>query len=86
MFKKILLSVLMVSITCSAQVMQQLKKTVGFVYGQGHVKGPDGKSVLLEGPLGTAFFVMYPDPRGGADYGFIYLVTAKHVLKDELVP
>lgn len=83
-FKKILLTVLILSIACPAQVMQQLKKTVAFVYGQGHVKGPDGKSILIDGPLGTAFFVLYPDPRGGADYGFIYMVTAKHVLKDEL--
>lgn len=38
--------------------------------------------MVLEGPLGTAFFVWYPDARGGSDYGFGYLVTAKHVLKD----
>jgi hypothetical protein len=24
----------------------------------------------------------YPDPRGGPDYTFCYLVTAKHVLRD----
>lgn len=84
MFKKILLSVLMLSITCSAQVLQQMKKTVAFVYGQAHARDKDGKSVLLDGTLGTAFFVLYPDPRGGEDYGFVYIVTAKHVLKDEL--
>jgi hypothetical protein len=82
-FKKILLSVLMLSVTCSAQVLQKIKKTVAFVYGQTHVRDKDGKSVLLDGTLGTAFFVLYPDPRGGEDYGFIYIVTAKHVLKDE---
>lgn len=83
MLKTLMLFVLTLSIAC-AQDMQQLKKTVGFVYGKGHVKGPDGNPVLIEGPLGTAFFVFYPDPRGGKDYGFIYTVTAKHVLTDEL--
>jgi hypothetical protein len=85
MFRKLLLTVLTLAITCAAQdTMQQLKKNVAFVYGKGHVKGPDGNPVLLDGPLGTAFFVFYPDPRGGEDYGFVYIVTAKHVLKDEL--
>jgi hypothetical protein len=65
--------------------MAGLKKTVAFVYGQAHVKDPQGNMRLLNGPLGTAFFVAYPDSRGGPDYGFIYIVTAKHVLKDELV-
>ncbi len=83
MSTKIVLCILAACIPCSCQVMPQLKKTVAFVYGQSHVKGPDGKSVLIDGALGTAFFVDYPDPRGGAGYGFIYLVTAKHVLRDE---
>jgi S1-C subfamily serine protease len=42
----------------------------------------DNKPLVLDGPLGTAFFVLYPDSRGGPDYGFSYVVTAKHVLKD----
>jgi hypothetical protein len=71
-------------LTAHAQIMQQLKKTVAFVYGEAHVKDKDGKHVLVEGPLGTAFFVFYPDKRGGEGYGFTYVVTAKHVLKDEL--
>lgn len=37
---------------------------------------------MIELPLGTAFFVSYPDPRGGPTYAFVYLVTAKHVLED----
>jgi hypothetical protein len=46
------------------------------------MKTPAGKPLAIEQPLGTAFFVVYPDSRGGPDYGFVYLVTAKHVLKD----
>ena len=38
--------------------------------------------MTVETPLGTGFFVFYPDPRGGPTYGFVYLVTAKHVLRD----
>jgi hypothetical protein len=84
MFAKIVISAVMFCITCSAQDMQQLKKTVAFIYGQTHVNGAGGVSVLIDGSLGTAFFVGYPDTRAGADWGFVYLVTAKHVLKDEV--
>ena len=84
MFKKILLLIMMAAVACSAQTMEQLKKTVVFVYGRGHVKDKDGKVVELDGALGTAFLVQYPEPRGGADYGFTYFVTAKHVLRDDL--
>jgi len=76
--------------TSRAQTIDELKKCVGFVFGRVHVKGADGQLVkdehgvpiILEMPLGTAFFVLYPDKRGGDDYGFGYVVTAKHVLKD----
>jgi hypothetical protein len=66
------------------------KKAVAFAFGVTHPQKPDGKPVLgpdnrplaLDGPIGTAFFVSYPDDRGGPNYGFVYVVTAKHVLKD----
>jgi hypothetical protein len=38
--------------------------------------------IPVYGPLGTAFFVYYPETRAGSDRGFVYLVTAKHILKD----
>lgn len=70
--------------------IEQMKKCVAFLFGEVHVKGSDGnlakgnsgKPLLLDMPLGTAFFVWYPDKRGGDTYGFSYLITAKHVLKD----
>ncbi len=85
MFKKLLLLVLTLRIAASGQesAIEQLKKCVAFVYGTAHVKDPSGRTYLLEGTLGTAFFVYYPDPRGGEGYAFTYIVTAKHVLRDE---
>jgi hypothetical protein len=73
-----------------AQSVDELKKCVAFVFGRVHVKapdgtlmrGPDGQPVMLQIPLGTAFFIGYPDKRGGENYTFGYVVTAKHVLKD----
>lgn len=65
-----------------AQSIGDLKKCVVFLFGQIHTQGPDGKRITLEMPLGTGFFVSYPDPRGGREYSFGYLVTAKHVLRD----
>jgi hypothetical protein len=78
----ILVTILALSVGAGAQSVSELKKCVAFVFGQVHTKGPDGKPVTLETPLGTAFFVGYPDPRGGPDYSFGYIVTAKHVLRD----
>jgi hypothetical protein len=46
------------------------------------MKDSNGHAVAVESPLGTGFLVNYPDPRGGPTYGFAYLVTAKHVLRD----
>jgi len=84
------LPVLLFIATARAQDLEELKKCVTFIFGRVHVtapdgtlvKGPNGQPVILETPLGTAFFVAYPDPRGGKDYAFGYIVTAKHVLKD----
>jgi hypothetical protein len=83
MFKKLLWIVLILCVASFGQDMNQLKKTVAFLYGQSHVKDQNGVLHLLDGSLGTAFFVFYPDPRGGTNYGYTYIVTAKHVLKDE---
>lgn len=66
----------------NAQSVDDLKKCVAFIFGQIHTRGADGRPVTLEAPLGTAFFVAYPDARGGPDYSFGYIVTAKHVLRD----
>jgi hypothetical protein len=59
-----------------------LKKTVGFIFGQVHAKDQTGTEHTLEGPLGTGFFIVWPDERGGPNWGYFYFVTAKHVLKD----
>jgi|HubBroStandDraft_6_1064221.scaffolds.fasta_scaffold50928_2 hypothetical protein len=87
---KIIAIALLLCTSAVGQSIDDLKKCVAFVFGRVHVKsadgtlasGPNGQPLLLEMPLGTAFFVGYPDPRGGSDYLFGYLVTAKHVLKD----
>ena len=74
----------------NAQSISDQKQVVAFLFGTVHpvdsggipLKDPSGKPLALEQPLGTAFFVSYPDKRGGPDYLFSYLVTAKHVLRD----
>lgn len=66
------------------------KEVVAFIFGTVHPLSPDkkpitdanGKPVAIDMPLGTGFFVSYPDERGGPNYSFYYLVTAKHVLRD----
>jgi hypothetical protein len=66
------------------------KEVVAFIFATAHPINADKtpqldanrKPVGLYMPLGTGFFVLYPDKRGGPDYGFVYLVTAKHVLRD----
>ena len=76
--------------TLFGQDIAEQKKVVAFVFGTVHprnadgtfIKGPSGNPLAIEQPLGTAFFVNYPDERVGANAGFNYLVTAKHVLKD----
>lgn len=69
---------LLLSTVASAQSVDELKKCVAFVFGRVHVKAadgtlvkePNGQPVILEMPLGTAFFVGYPDSRGGEGYVF----------------
>lgn len=94
MTKKLVRSVIaamfLLSAVSRAQSVDELKKCVAFVFGRVHMKGPDGalvrgpdgQPIVLEGPLGTAFFVGYPDSRAGEGYAFGYVVTAKHVLRD----
>jgi hypothetical protein len=73
-----------------AQDISEQKKVVAFAFGTIQprhadgtpMKNASGAPLEAEIPLGTAFFVSYPDTRGGPDYGFFYVVTAKHVLKD----
>ena len=85
-----MLSALCVPSALAQSAITQQKDSVAFLFGTVHPKnpdktpklGPDGKPIELEMPLGTAFFVLYPDQRGGPDYAFAYLVTAKHVLRD----
>jgi hypothetical protein len=68
-----------------------LKKVVCFLFGTVNPRQPNGDPVkstngsdlvLHDAPLGTSFFVAYPDDRLGPGGIFVYLVTAKHVLKD----
>jgi len=71
-------------------LVKQQEQCVAFLFGTVHpldesgipMKDSAGKPIALYQPLGTAFIVFYPDSRGGLDYGFVYLVTAKHVLRD----
>src|SRR5260370_32806428 len=70
--------------------MSEEKKAVGFIFGTSHPANPDnsamrdiqGNRVAVNVPLGTGFFVGYPDRRLEAGHSFCYLVTAKHVLQD----
>ena len=71
-----------VSSLALGQVINEQKKTVTFMFGKVHTKDRAGNPIQVEIPLGTGFFVIYPDPRGGPDFAFVYLVTAKHVLQD----
>jgi len=59
-----------------------IKSTVGFIFGKAHVKDQSGVTHEIEMPLGTGFFIGWLDKRGGADWGYTYFVTAKHVLRD----
>jgi hypothetical protein len=65
-----------------AQQINEQKKTAAFAFGNVHLRKPDGAPITVNMPLGTVFFLYYPDARLGADKGFRYVVTAKHVLKD----
>jgi hypothetical protein len=70
------------------QSINEQKKAVVFIFGTIHPLNPDktaitntdGNQVGVEIPLGTGFFVDYPDQRPGCE--IVYLVTAKHVLQD----
>jgi hypothetical protein len=85
---------LVLAVTCghlAAQAITEQKQVVAFLFGTVHPLNPDktpikestnGHPLEVETPLGTGFFVKYPDSRGGPTYGFVYLVTAKHVLRD----
>ncbi len=67
------------------QSINEQKKAVVFIFGTIHPLNPDktaitdtdGNQVGVEIPLGTGFFVDYPDQRPGCE--IVYLVTAKHV-------
>jgi len=71
----------LIFIVCVSQVFGQdiaeQKETVAFVFGTIHpqdqngrpMKTAEGKQLAVEMPLGTAFFVVYPDARLGADSG-----------------
>src|SRR5260370_956270 len=74
----------------SGQTISEQKKAVVFIFGTIHPLNPDnsamrdiqGNRVAVNVPLGTGFFVGYPDRRLWAGHNFSYLVTAKHVLQD----
>jgi hypothetical protein len=72
------------------QTITEQKKVVAFLFGTVHplnhdktpMKDAKGHIVAVDAPLGTGFFVAYPDTRVGPNFEFVYLVTAKHVLRD----
>ena len=74
----------------TGQSINQQKKAVVFIFGTVHPINPDrsaitdteGHRVAVEIPLGTGFFVDYPNQGRGSRYKVSYLVTAKHVLQD----
>ncbi|MGC2464493.1 MAG: trypsin-like peptidase domain-containing protein [Candidatus Acidiferrum sp.] len=61
--------------TRPANLATRIKKTVGFMR-VGFVR-EDGPHVSE----GTCFFVFYEDKRGGDNYGFMYVVTNRHVAR-----
>jgi hypothetical protein len=77
-----LLFLLLPSVAGAQSPILEEKKVAVFLYGTVHSHDTDGKPVSAYMPLGTGFLVSYPDPRGGPTYGFFYLATAKHVLRD----
>src|SRR5713101_4195900 len=61
--------------TRPASMVTILKKTVGFM--RVAFLREDGPQIAE----GTCFFVFYADKRGGENFGFVYLVTNRHVAK-----
>jgi len=57
----------------SPPIREQIRSTVAFL-GVDYLNG-----AAHEGVIGTCFFVMVPDSRLGANEGFVYLVTNRHV-------
>jgi len=91
MHRRLLLGLaLLAYYSAHAQPISEQKQVVAFLFGTVHPLKPDrshftdaaGQPIAAEAALGTAFFVLYPDARGGPDFAFSYLATAKHVLKD----
>ena len=70
-FGVLLMFSILATMAGNAQMFDTLKRTVAFVFGRVHVKGPNGQflsgpngtPLLIDMPLGTAFFVIYPDER-----------------------
>jgi hypothetical protein len=75
------LSLLTASSSLAQSPISEQKEVVAFLFGNVH-QIVDGKPVTAYMVLGTAFLIEYPDKRGGPDYGFYYIATAKHVLRD----
>jgi hypothetical protein len=53
----------------------QIKRAVAFIQAECHAPGG------TEDHVGTGFFLFMPDPRLGADRGFTYLITNRHVVQ-----
>src|ERR1700675_3072405 len=51
----------------------QVKKAVGLLRV---IFQKDGNRAEADG---TCFFILYPDKRGGETFGFVYLVTNRHM-------
>jgi len=65
---------LVAGVACAANIPEQVKKAIGFIF----VPGPTAQPV----PNGTCFFVFVKD-EAHPDRGWGYLVTAKHVVQQE---
>jgi hypothetical protein len=76
--------------TLHCQLIEDQKKAVAFLFGEIHPKGgngapvlgPNGRPIVINAAIGTAFFIGFPDERGGAGFEFAYIVTCKHVLRE----
>lgn len=64
-------------LTAAAQGIDEQKKTIAFLFGTIHPRNQNGtpitdqsgRPLAVDLPLGTGFFVWYPDPRGGPEFG-----------------
>lgn len=59
-------------------ILRQIKKSVVFIVGTSIVNGVPTQTAA------TGFLIFVPEPRLGKDQGYVWLVTCKHVLRQQL--